>query len=306
MYKSLKESCKDFHLYIFAFDDQTHEYLLNEKLENITIISLEEFETKKILAVKKTRSAKEYCWTCTPLVILHSIEKYQLKNCTYIDADLFFFNDPKVLIEEMGNNSVLITEHRHSSKKNLREGIYCVQFVTFKNNNNGMEVLNWWADSCLDWCYDRLEKNRFGDQKYLDDWTTRFTGVHVLQNLGGGVAPWNCQQYDLENDNYFIEKKTAKKFKLFFYHFHHFLLFNNNKTDLAGHYFISSDFKKVVYLKYLQEILAVEKKIVLNINNYLEISRAKFKKNSFLRKIKFWLKRIKNIYSIDAFLDKNF
>jgi len=154
MYRSLNENAKDFHLFIVAFDDKCYEMLLKLSLKNVTVISLTEFEDEQLLTIKSTRTPQEYCWTCTPSIILYCINKFNLKICTYIDADLLFYSDPEILIDEMGDKSVLITEHRYSPEydQTKTSGKYCVQFVTFKKDVNGMIVLNWWRDACLDWC----------------------------------------------------------------------------------------------------------------------------------------------------------
>jgi len=255
MYESLKNQSTNFHLYIFAFDQKSFSILKKLNLKLTTIISLKEFEDEQLLAVKGDRTSGEYCWTCTPSIIKYSIEKFGLENCTYLDADLYFFNDPSVLIKEMKDKSVLITEHRYTKKYDTSSvsGIYCVQFMTFVNNNNGLKVLNWWRDACIDWCYARTEDGKFGDQKYLDDWTTRFKGVHVLQDLGGGVAPWNIQQYDL----------TDNSFELIFYHFHNFKFLEQNKIDLGGYELDKNDID-ILYKPYARHIdkISVELKIL--------------------------------------------
>ena len=197
MYESLKRHCTNFHLYIITFDDKAYSILNKLALENITVVSLKEFENEKLLAVKPTRSRAEYCWTCTPSTILYIFDTYKVENCTYIDADLYFYSSPQVLFDEMDNKSVLITQHRFTPKYDRSKiaGKYCVQFMTFKNNTDGLKVLNWWVDACIEWCYDKYEDGKFGDQKYLDDWTIRFKGiVHDLKHLGGGMAPWNIDR----------------------------------------------------------------------------------------------------------------
>ena len=186
------------HLYVFAFDDKCYNVLTSMQLPNLTVISLAEFEDEQLLAIKPSRSRGEYCWTCTSSTILYCIEKFNLPHCTYIDADMYFFQNPKILIDEKpADCSVIITEHRYtpSYDKSKLSGKYCVQFMYFDNTEQGLTVLNWWRDRCLEWCFNRFEDGKFGDQKYLDDWTTRFDGIQVLRHLGGGLAPWNVQQY---------------------------------------------------------------------------------------------------------------
>ena len=228
MYESLVKHCPSFHLYIFAFDEKLVNVLNKIKLKYVTVITLKEFEDAELLSIKHTRSNKEYCWTCSGSTILYCLEHFNLESCTYIDADLFFFSDPTILIEEMGaEDDVMITEHRYTSQYDHTSvsGKYCVQFMTFKNTANGMKVLKWWRSECLKWCYARFEDGKFGDQKYLDDWQTRFEGIHVMKHLGGGVAPWNMQQYEFRRDGDSIwgnELMTGKDFLVVFFHFHYF------------------------------------------------------------------------------------
>ncbi|MFL5763688.1 MAG: glycosyl transferase [Bacteroidia bacterium] len=260
MYESLLKNCHDFHLYIFAFDDKSYEFLKNGSYPHLTVISLKEFEDSELLRIKPTRTAAEYCWTCTASTILYSIKTFGLDNCTYIDADMRFYSDPSVLINEMGENSVLITEHRYTKEhdQSATSGKYCVQFVTFKNDPRGMTVLNWWRNACIDWCYDRMEDGKFGDQKYLDDWTTRFEGVHELKHPGGGIAPWNVQQYTFEekgNEITGTEISTGKTFKAVFFHFHGLKLYRNRMVMLTGmEYGLSREVKKIFYEPYVKEL----------------------------------------------------
>jgi len=263
MYYSLKDNCDNFHLYIYAFDDETLNFFYANNFPSVTVISLLEFEDNELLEIKPTRSAGEYCWTCTPATIYFCIQKYNLPNCTYIDADLFFFSNPKVLIDEMGNNSVLITEHRYTDKydQSVESGIYCVQFVTFKNDEFGLKVLKWWRDACIEWCFARAEDGKFGDQKYLDNWPTNFEKVHVLENLGGGVAPWNVQQFsiNLKRSKLIIkEKLTGHSTPLVFYHFHGLRFYKNQVVSLTSNYYeIESSVKKYLYTKYVSSILSI-------------------------------------------------
>jgi len=268
LYYSLEEQCENFHLYILAFDDKCLSFLQKLNLRYATIISLAEFETEALLEVKKGRTPAEYCWTCTPSIIDYCIKRYQLDNCTYVDADLMFFSNPAVLIEEMGNNSVLITEHRFSEEHDhsLSNGNYCVQFVTFKNTAEAIKVLEWWRIACIEWCYNRIEDGKFGDQKYLDSWTRDFAGVHELQHLGGGVAPWNVQQYSFQkapgNNVVGTELASKEKFDLIFFHFHDFKYFMKDTLRVTSEaYRITNDVIDLIYRPYIAALGKVECKI---------------------------------------------
>ncbi len=231
LYASLEKHCPDFRLYVIAFDDICYDILSKLALPSMVVISLKEFEDPELLSIKSTRTPGEYCWTCSSSSILYCIKKYNLDMCTYLDADMIFFDNPQILIDEMGDKSILLTEHRLPEKnwKIEAAGIYCVQFMPFKNDEDGMRALSWWRARCIEWCYARIEDGRLGDQKYLDDWTTRFPGVHVMQHIGGGIAPWNVYRYNFpvrNNKIYVKERKTDTEDGLVFYHFQSTHLYN--------------------------------------------------------------------------------
>lgn len=264
LYESLKKVTQDFLLYALAFDNMTFAILSRIHDERLIPIRLEDCESSELLKVKPNRTLVEYCWTLTPHTIKYILEKFGHKRCTYIDADIYFFSDPKKLLNELGNKSVLITEHRYTSKYNqsATSGKYCVQFITITNNAKGLEVLNWWCNSCIKWCFNRFEDGKFGDQKYLDDWTTRFQGVHELVHIGGGVAPWNVQQYNIKEDSGLIKViYKDMEYDLVFYHFHGFKIYKNYAIDYA-HYELNKDVINTIYKVYLKHLLEVEKRYI--------------------------------------------
>ncbi|MDD8017206.1 MAG: glycosyl transferase [Bacteroidota bacterium] len=265
LYRSLERVCDSFHLFIFAFDEKSLKVMKSLELKHATIISLKEFEDEKLLKVKPIRSRAEYCWTSTSSTILHVLKKYEVEMCTYLDADMMFFDSPKALFDEMGNSSVMITEHRYSPQynKEVKSGKYCVQFVSFRNDERGLNVLQWWRDRCIEWCYARFEDGKFGDQKYLDDWTTRFEGVHELQHLGGGMAAWNVQQYDVFEKNgklFGKEISSGKDFPVIFYHYHYVRFFLDETVEL-GRRELTENILKKIYTPYFFELEKAKKEI---------------------------------------------
>ncbi len=257
MYRSLEETGDEFTLYAVCFDDLSYQILQKLALPRMVAIPLPQFETPALLGVKAGRTAGEYCWTCTPHVIRHVLDTYRLPEVTYVDADLCFYAKPSLLLEEFAASgaSVLITEHRYTSRydHSLTFGIYCVQFMTFKSDARGLKALQWWQDRCLEWCYARLEDGKFGDQKYLDDWTERFEGVHVLQHLGGGVAPWNVQQYTVEQRG--GKSLAVNGVPLVFYHFHAYKHYTDGTHDLGG-YKLTPAVVDLIYRPYVRRLKA--------------------------------------------------
>jgi hypothetical protein len=211
MYRSLERHCDEFRLRAVCMDAESERLLRRVKADRLEVISLAEVEAHdpELRSVRDARSRVEYFWTATPCVCQFVLarEPY-LEAITYLDADLLFFESPEAIFAELGAGSVLLIPHRWAPEharcavtdgtSDEAYGIFNVQFVTFRRSPNGQEALLWWRERCLECCPALIHPGRFGDQKYLDDWPERFDEVIVLEDPGGGLAPWNVNQYRLE------------------------------------------------------------------------------------------------------------
>ena len=162
-----------------------------------------------------------------------------------------------------------------------------------------MKALKWWRDRSIEWCFARYEDGKFGDQLYLDDWTERFGGVHVLQHLGGGIASWNVQQYSFINENnrlVGIENKTGKKFDIIFYHFHYLRFFTNGKVEL-GRRLLSKDVIDIFYKPYIRE-LEQYKKQVQSLDNTVNSNGLSIRQISWKTPILYLYRKAKGVYNI--------
>jgi hypothetical protein len=156
---------------------------------------------------------------------------------------MYFYSNPVVLFQEIEDSGcdVGIIEHRLSDNFENRRimklsGKFCIEFNTFYATDNGMMILNWWCDRCFELCTVMQDGIHFGDQKYLDDWETRFKGVHVLQHKGAGVAPWNIARYRIvskEGDNIKIKFDDKKTYDLVFYHFQAMKYLEGDEVDVG-------------------------------------------------------------------------
>ena len=204
LYRSLVRHAGDFRLYVLCFDDQTYETLQQLALPQLIPIALADFEAADpdLLAAKANRSRIEYYFTCTPSLALYVLRQHpEVDAISYLDADLFFFGEPSAIEREFERGSVLMIGHRFPPQLAhlAQRGHYNVGYLSFRRDAPGLACLNWWRERCLEWCYDRLEGDRYADQKYLDDWPVLFPGVVSLQYAGAGVGPWNVANYRFDS-----------------------------------------------------------------------------------------------------------
>jgi len=245
-------------------DAEAQRSLADLDLSRVTLTSLSVLEKSNpaLLATKPQRSRVEYYYTCGPSFLIYVLQQNpEIDLVTYLDADLRFFSNPEPIFSELADSSVGIISHRFPiGKESLnRFGTFNVGWVSFRADGEGLECLRWWADRCIEWCYDRVETDRFADQKYLDQFAQRFQGVRVIQHPGANLAPWNLARHavtDCEN------KIQVDGQPLIFFHFHGFKmlkpwLFDTNMGEYRGR--PSKMVREKIFGPYIHELTELQR-----------------------------------------------
>jgi hypothetical protein len=248
LHASLMTHARPFHLWVVCMEDKVHAQLLQLNHPHLTPIPLHEVETPALLGVKGARTRQEYCWTLTPFTLDPVFQRCPAaRRVTYLDADLFFFADPRELLNELdaSGRSVLATEHAYAPRydQSRTAGRFCVQFMTFAHNERARRVIKWWQDRCIECCSAIPTNGKFGDQVYVDQWPDLFgDDLCVVQQTSRTLAPWNV--------SYFCEKAGGDP-RPVFYHFHGLRITSPGSVRLhAGFYEVSGD-GLVLYERYL-------------------------------------------------------
>lgn len=251
LYDSLSDCCHNFILYVLCMDDKCYEVLSDLNQEYLIPIRLSDLEKgdTALLEAKANRPIGEYCWTCSSSLVRYILRVFKHEICTYIDADMYFYSDPQVLVDEMlaAGKSVMVTPHRFpANDEDLAKtvGTYCVEFNTFCNTTESLEALEYWRNRCLECCSNLGDGIHWGDQKYLEELVEKFDCVYVCQNKGAGVAPWNIILYKMQ-DTPFI-----------FYHFQSIRYLSRYDIDINIKTYKEVDLGLVdsLYYPYLKKI----------------------------------------------------
>jgi hypothetical protein len=245
LHASMRRYAGAFTLWVLCMDDDVKAKLDALGIATIRTVALGEVETADLLAVKPGRNRAEYCWTLTPFTPTIVFDRdSQVRRVTYIDADMYLLKSPRAIFDEFetSGKAVLITDHAYDPEydSSATTGQYCVQFMTFVRHASD-PVRQWWQDRCIEWCFDRAEDGKLGDQKYLDDWPLRFPeSVHVLKQLDLLLAPWNARRFPYS--------------RAIAWHFHGLRLLGNNRVLLHRGYSVPQVVDRMIYMPYVQEI----------------------------------------------------
>ena len=204
------------------------------------------------------RSKAEQIFTAGPSYLLEQANSVAEQGwLVYCDADLFFFQGLEDYLSSFDEANVVLAAHRHffwNSRRLAKYGRYNVGLVAFRNNEDGLRALRFWADSCLEWCYDRPEDGKYADQKYLERFSSVSSGVYVDNSLGANLAPWNSFLKRISSSK--SGEIFVRRGKLIYFHAQG--LKQRNGRWILGHLnylsFAGPRLKKLIYRPYLDKL----------------------------------------------------
>jgi hypothetical protein len=277
LYHSLQRHAPGSRLWVLCLSEACHRTLAALDLPDLVLVRLADFEAAdpEVAATRAHRSTVEYYFTCTAAWTLFVIAREADAGwVTYLDGDLFFFASPEVIYAELGDAAAAIIPHRYTAKlARLRKfGTYNVGWVGARNNLEGIAIMQWWRQQCIEWCHDYVDGNRFADQGYLDAFPRLFKRVKIIGNIGANLAPWNIGNYriDVRGDQVMIDAVSS----LVFFHFQglrkgmRWFIFNSHRSYRAP---FSSAVRDHIYKPYVDELLAIEQ----SVDPVLQVSEAR-------------------------------
>jgi hypothetical protein len=265
--ESLRAHGDDSPVWVLALDDDAKRYLDESGLPNVFTLTIHDIEAAfpSLEPLKSSRSRMEYYFTSTPLLLRWVLDQHDDPASTiaiYLDSDLFFFDDPALVLDELGAGSVGIIEHRYPprlAKRLAKYGRFNVGWVGFRGDERGLACLDWWGASTLEWCSDIPSDGRYADQGYLDSFPN-FPGVVVLQPAGFNLAPWNTSRHDVVLDS---GRVRVDGDPLVFFHFH--------GLRRVGRWFVTSQLvygswlnrplREGVYRPYVRDLVAEDARV---------------------------------------------
>jgi hypothetical protein len=225
LYQSLCDHAGDFVLHVLCLDAQSFSVLTTLALRKLKVIHLDTFlaHDPELSRARTARSSLDFYFTCTPSLPIYLLAgDPDMMAISYVDADLYFFSSPEPLFVELGDAPIMAIEHRFPVHRDhsAAHGRFNVGMQYFRRSAEADQCLQRWRQQCLDWCHNRAEAGRFGDQKYLDEWPALYPGLHIMRHPGANLAPWNLARHQLSWQARSDKHLLVDEQPLIFFHFH--------------------------------------------------------------------------------------
>lgn len=177
----------------------------------------------------------EFCTSIKAASCLYFFDNYDFDNVIYLDPDIYFYNSIGQIFDTLSNYSIMLTPHitqfmeKGDSDSNETIwhgcGMYNLGFCGLHRSEKTKNMLNWWHDRLVEYCYIDSYDFLYTDQKWMDFLPSFFSSDELLitSHLGMNMAPWNFYEREVftENGDIFVfsRHKHDESYPLIFVHY---------------------------------------------------------------------------------------
>jgi hypothetical protein len=223
--QSYKQHHPDHRFYVLVVADLADETQFDNEPFTTVLLSELSLPDVKVLAMKY--DILELNTNVKPSLLKYLLAKFELQQLLYLDPDINVYQPLSPVFELLDSASVVLTPHLTSpvpqdgrlpnEQDMLYNGTYNLGFIAVRRDLEAEELLDWWADRCLQQGYSEARTGLFVDQKWMNLAPGFYPGVRLLRHPGCNMAYWNLYERTLSRQ----EGKwiVNGNYPLCFYHF---------------------------------------------------------------------------------------
>jgi hypothetical protein len=204
---SIKKEQPELPFYILLVDAK--EGLDEKYFAQYNIVTSTEIGIADFLPMAFKYNVTEFSTAVKPFFIDYLFNRKKFDKVIYFDPDIYLYQSPATIFNELDNHSVIITPHILLMEENytgnalenefLFSGIYNLGFIALSNTAKTNLFIQWWKKRLADFCYgDRMDSLHV-DQKWIDFIPSFFTQKELLisKHLGYNIAYWNIHERNI-------------------------------------------------------------------------------------------------------------
>jgi len=288
LYKSFKKFHPETGFFLFLCDQKSSAVDYSQIADEV--IELDSIEPRfGELALKY--NIIELNTSLKPRIFEYLFSERKITQAVFLDPDIKFYHSVSFLFTDFIQANILLTPHIYSpippdgkkpdEQSFLMFGIYNLGFISVRNTEESLRFLQWWKSRTYEFGYADTYKGIFVDQLPVNLVPLFFKSVHILEDRGMNMAPWNLHERWLDNRNgeLFVNRQDRLKF-------YHFSSFITGEPELPQHHynrFLLKDRPDLqqIYTDYNNELLSA------GYMNYRQLENAYAKRREeHLRKIR--------------------
>jgi len=236
---SLREQNPDFEYVIGLVDKLETKEIDKSKLPDYQLLEIDKINISDFAGMCERYNITELNTAVKPYYFDYFLKnRPDITNIIYFDPDIIIFDKLTHLIENLTENSIVVTPHMttpYNDDKWQREediintGIFNFGFVAIKRSTEAQKMIIWWCDKLKNECIIDLCNGLFVDQHWAEFFPVYFDKVFIDKHLGNNVAYWNLHERlcSFVNNRWVINGNIP----LHFFHYSGYLIAKPNEVS---------------------------------------------------------------------------